>query len=371
MTHISTVRDEVDTIAAGMADALLHRMSPSVKLTDNGHRFRGMSILEMARDLLGAQGVNVRGMERMTLAGQALQFRSMGTADFPSIMANVGNKRLRQAYEQNPASYKIWARRAANALNFKPISVVQMSSAPDLLQVNEHGEFKYGTMSDGSETYALVTHGRIVNLTRQAIVNDDLRAFDVSLAGFGASAARLENRLVYAQLTGNAPLADGIALFDDAHKNLGKGSTSGLQLSSLAMMRSAMRKQVGLQSEILNLSPSFLIVPTALEQDAYQLTSANYVPARAADVSEFRQGGRTSLEPVVEPLLDSVSATAWYAAANNSQIDTVEYCYLDGAEGPQIEVQNGFSVDGMSMKCRLDFAAKAIDFRGLYKANGA
>jgi hypothetical protein len=52
-------------------------------------------------------------------------------------------------------------------------------------------------------------------------------------------------------------------------------------------------------------------------------------------------------------------------------VDTVEYCYLDGAEGPVIESDVGFETDGVSYKCRLDFGAKAIDFRGLYKANGA
>jgi hypothetical protein len=31
----------------------------------------------------------------------------------------------------------------------------------------------------------------------------------------------------------------------------------------------------------------------------------------------------------------------------------------------------GFEVDGMSFKARLDFATKAIDYRGLYRANGA
>jgi hypothetical protein len=49
----------------------------------------------------------------------------------------------------------------------------------------------------------------------------------------------------------------------------------------------------------------------------------------------------------------------------------VEYCYLDGEEGPVIETENGFEVDGVSYKCRLDFAAKPIDHRGLHKANGA
>lgn len=371
MTHISTVRDQQETTAEGMADALLHRMSPTTKLSENGRRFRSMSVLELARELLQGSGLNVRGMDRMALAGQAMQSRGMGVADFSAILANVGNKRMRLAYEENPSSYKAWARRGQDVLDFKPISTVQMSAAPDLLQVREHGEFQYGKMLDGGETYELLTYGRIVALTRQAMVNDDLRAFDAMLTSFGAAAARLENRLVYSQLTGNAPMSDGKALFHADRKNLAIGSTSALQLSSLALMRSTMRQQRGRQSEELNISPRFLIVPAALEQDAYALTSANYVPARAADVNEFRQGGRTGLEPIVEPLLDGVSSSAWYAAANNSQIDTVEYCYLDGADGPVLETKNSFSVDAVSMKCRLDFATKAIDFRGLYKANGS
>ncbi len=47
-------------------------------------------------------------------------------------------------------------------------------------------------MKDGAETYAVVTHGRIVALTRQAIINDDLRGFDRLVSAFGNSARRLE-----------------------------------------------------------------------------------------------------------------------------------------------------------------------------------
>jgi len=359
------------TTAAGMAEALLHRVSPRTLLTDNGRQFRGMTLIEMARETLQAQGVNVRGMDRLSVATEALQYRGMGTSDFSSILANVADKRLRQAYEQSPASYKVWARQAMSLQDFRPVTVAQLSGAPDLLRTNEAGEFKFGAMSDGAETYALLTYGRIIGLTRQAMVNDDLRAFDTALAGFAAAAARLENRLVYAQLTGGAALADGIPLFDSRHKNMLDGATSALQLDALKAMRAAMRQQVGLQSEILDLSPSYLIVPSTLEQTAYQLTSANYVPARAADVNEFRAGGRSSLKPVVEPLLDGVNPATWYAAANYGQADTVEYAYLEGAEGPVIETQNNFQADGMSVKCRLDFAAKAIDYRGMFKGVGA
>lgn len=373
--RVETVRDEAQTRMEGMQEALMSRVDARAKLTDNGRQFRGMSLLELGRDMLHAHGVNTRGLDKMSLATRMLTFRSgtgmNTTSDFSSLMANVANKRLRTGYEENPGTYTRWARRAPNAPDFKSISVVQLSAMPDLLQVNEHGEFKYGTMKDGGETYSLLTFGRIVSLSRQAVINDDLRSFDRLITGFGGSSARLENRLVYAQLTANAAMADGAALFEaTTHKNLGTGAGSALQFSALTAGRTAMRLQKGLQSEELNLAPAFLIAPAALEQTAYQLTSSQYVPAKQSDVNEFRAGGRTALEPIIEPILDANSATAWYLAAQNSQVDTVEYCYLDGAEGPVVESEMGFEVDGISFKCREDFATKTIDHRGLYKANG-
>lgn len=373
-TRVETIRDEVQTRMDGMQEALTVRLDARVQLTDNGRQYRGMSLLELGRDMLERSGVNTRGMDRMQLAGAMLQHRSgglMSTSDFAHIMNNVASRRLRAGYEENQGTYRQWARRAPNAPDFKSINVVQLSAMPDLLKVNEHGEFKYGTMSDAGETYAVTTFGRIIGLTRQAIVNDDLRAFDRLIGGFGGAASRLENRTVYAQLTANPTMGDGTALFHASHKNLGTGAGSALALDGLKAGRTAMRLQKGLAEEELNLSPAFLIVPAALEQVAYQLTSSNYVPAKQADVNEFRTGGRTAVEAVIEPILDANSSTAWYLAASNGQVDTVEYCYLDGAEGPVIDSQNGFEVDGVQFKCRLDFAAKTIDHRGLYKANGA
>lgn len=359
----------------GMVDALHQRINPSAQMTQEGAVYRSMSLIEMAREFFEMHGVNTRGMSRFEVAGHALQFRNggmMGTGDFTSLLANVAGKRLRDAYQENPGTYTLWARRAPDAMDFKPIQAVQMFGAPDLLRTNEHGEFQYGHMQDGGETYAVLTYGRIVTLTRQAMVNDDLRGFDRLIQSFAASARRLENRAVYGQLTANANLSDGVALFDTAiHKNLATGAGSALQFSSLSAGRAAMRLQKGLAGEELNLAPSFLIVPAALEQTAYQLTSSQYTPATTSAINEFRQGGRTSLAPIVEPLLDGSSATSWYLAADSSQGDTVEYCYLGGADGPVIESKPSFSQDGVSFRCRLDFAAKAVDFRGVYCGAGS
>lgn len=362
--RIETVRDQMAVRLAGVEQAIMHRIAPTTQLDDNGRQFRGMSLLEIGRDFLEAHSVNTRGMSRMELAGNMLSYRSggmHGTSDFSSLFANVASKRLRNAYEENPGTYRVWARRAPNAPDFKSMNVVQLSGAPDLLQVNEAGEFKYGTISDAGTSYGVVTYGRIVAMTRQAIVNDDLRAFDRLVTAFGFAAARIENRLAYAQLVG--------ATYDATNSQSGGGSA--LSETSLGTARTMMRKIKGAQNEELNLTPAYLIVPAALEQTAYKLTSSNYVPAQQSAVNEFRTGGRTAVEPVVEPVLDATSATAWYAAASSSAVDTVEYCYLDGAEGPMVETKQGWEVDGVEMKCRLDFAAKAIDNKGLHKSAGA
>lgn len=371
--RIQLVGDEMQVRMAGIEEAMMHRIHAGSTLTDNGRQYRGMSLIEIGRDFLESRGIQTRGMDKLRLATEILHYRSgaHGTSDFANLFANVANKRMRAGYEESAGTYTQWARRAPNAPDFKNISIVQLSGAPDLLQTNEHGEFKYGTMKDAGVTYALVTYGRMVALTRQAIVNDDLRAFERLVSAFGASSSRLENRLVYSQLTANPVMGDGKTLFHADHGNLGLGAPSALQLSAMKTGRTAMRKQKGLANEELNLAPNFLIVPATLEQDAYQLTSSNYVPAKQSDVNEFRTGGRTAVEPIVEPILDGVSETGWYMASSNSQIDTVEYCYLDGAEGPVIETQQGFEIDGVTFKCRLDFAAKAVDHRGLYKGNGA
>ena len=130
-----------------------------------------------------------------------------------------------------------------------------------------------------------------------------------------------------------------------------------------------MAKQTGIDKKtILNVRPTFMLVPTALELTAEQLIAQNLVPARSGDVVP---PSIRSLQPISEPRLDAASTTAWYLVANPAQIDTIEYAYLEGQQGAYIETRNGFDVDGVEIKCRLDFGAKAIDWRGLYKNAGA
>ncbi len=373
-TDVSVVEDERTKLRAAVSSALAHRANPVGKLPDNGAAdFRYMSLGRMAEEVLRREGVNVRSMPMSEIATRSM----LSTSDFANILADASNKRLRQAYMENVPSYQRWARRAPNAPDFKTINVTQLSNAPDLQKVLEGGEFKRGKLSDGKETYQVFTYGRIISISRQAIVNDDLSAFDRIPRSLGAVARRLENTTVYGLLTTNGAMADTGNLFNatavttaGGHANLGTGTGSALSTGAMTTGRAAMRVQKGYAGEVLNIAPAYLILPSALEQTGYQLTSSQFVPSTSSAINEFRAGGRTAVEPIVEALLDGSSTTAWYFAADPGQIDTVEYCYLDGAEGLQLDSQIGFTIDGIDLKARLDFGAAPIDFRGLYKGQG-
>jgi hypothetical protein len=365
VNRVQVTRDAGDTMRRGMQDAIAHRLSPGSELSDVGRGYRGMNLLRMAEEFLTVEGVNVRGWSPSEIAERALHTSS----DFPALMANGMNRRLRSSYDENVPTYRRWARRAPNAPNFKSIDVVQMSALPDLLKVNEGGEVKFGTISDGKVSYVVVTYQRALGISRQTIVNDDLRALERVASGFAAASRRLENRVAYAQLTANAAMPDGVALFHANHGNLA-GAGGLISAATLGTGRTAMRLQKGLANEELNLAPSFLIVPATQEQVAYQYTSSQYVPAKQSDTNEFRSGGRTAVEPIVESILDGNSTTAWYLAASSADVDTVEWCYLEGAEGPQMSSRLGFTIDGVEVKVSLDFGAAVIDHRGLYKNPG-
>lgn len=368
--RIETVTDQTDVRREAMINALSHRIAPSsVTLTDAGRQYRGLTLRELCRDGLEAMGISTRGMSPMQLASAALGMsdvtRAIGTTDLPLIFGGVITRTMRGAYAGAPKTFTRWAKKGTLS-DFRPVTRVAFDAATRLEKVNQDGEYKYGTLTEGGEVIQLATYGKIVPFTRQMIINDDLSALQRMPQFFGRSAANMESDIVYGILTANAALSDGTALFHANHGNLA-GTGAKITIDSLSAGRAAMRTQISPAGELMNIAPQFLLVPAALETTAAQYTSNAYTPTKSADQNVF-QG---LLEPVIESRLDAASTTAWYLAGDPAACDTVEYCYLDGEEGLFTEQSVDFDSDGLKVKGRIDFAAKAIDHRALYKNPGA
>jgi hypothetical protein len=362
------------------------------RAVEMAREYRNFKLIDMAKEALELRGTNPRGMDVTRIAELALQGSSRGreffaggaesTADFPAILANVANKTLRQGYEAYPRTFQPFCRQVT-AQDFKPINRVMLADAPVLQALNEKGEYHRANLTDNNINYALGTYGEIVALTRKVIINDDLQAFTRVPALLGVAAAQLESNTVWGIITSNPAAVyagdkNSTALFHANHANLLTGVASAIDstvansapLTALGKGRGAMRLQKGPQGTPLNLIPRFIAVPTALE--TYMLQLVYPINIASADATKVVPEWVRSLIPVVEPRLDASTngTTGWYLIADPAQIDTVEYCYLEGQQGVYIETKQGFEVDGVEIKARMDFGAAALDYRGLQKNAG-
>lgn len=347
--------------AAAIESALLNRYDTGrFELTEQAREFRSMTLMEIARHCLQARGVRTSGLSKMEIATKALHTSS----DFANILANVATKMLRKGYDSSPKTYEPIVREV-EVPDFKEVSSLMLGGAPDLLKVPEGGEIKFGTIGESAEKYALATYARRVAITRKVIINDDVNAFTRVPELFGKAAADLEGDVVWAIITANANMADGSPLFHANHANLGTaGAPSD---TTFTEMKKMMRLQKGLNGRILNIAPAHVIAPAALEHTVRKLLSTQLLATKASDINTHAG----TMHPIIEPRLDAVSATAWYGAGDKNQIDMLEVAYLQGQRGLFIETKEGWDVDGLEVKARLDFAAADVEYRGLFKNAGA
>jgi phage head maturation protease len=355
-------QDDPALRARQMGEALYSRINPRHELSEPARRYAYSTPVDMAKELLTLRGESTMALSPASLVTRALHT----TSDFPIILGDTVGRVLRDAYEAAPSGIRRLGRQTT-ARDFRAVNKIMLGEAPLLEKLNEHGEIKAGTMAEAREAYKVETWARKIGVTRQVLVNDDLGAFADLARRMGQAAAETEARILVTLLeagSGNGPtLSDGKTLFHADHGNKA-GTGAVISDATLSAARLALRTQKGIEDRTIRVTPRNLLVPPALETTAEKWL-ASIAPATAADVNPFSG----SLSLVVEPRLSS--ATRWYVTADPGEIDGLEFAYLSGAEGPQVESRSGWDVDGVEIRVILDFGAGFIDHRGWFMNAGA
>lgn len=371
---ISVTRAEQDTQRRAMESALILRANPRAKLTDEeremAREYRGMDLSEMAREAIERAGGRARGLNKREIAVAAMNLdrdvavRSgmHSTSDFPNVLASTVNRTLRQAYQLAPRTFVPWCRQSTLP-DFREAARTQLSELSAFQKVKEAAEYKVLSFGDSAEKYSLSKYGGIIPITWEVIINDDTNFIERIPMMIAEEAAATESDIVYGILTGNPNMADAKALFHADHANL--LAATAISDVHLTTARIAMKEQKGPKGRVLNLLPEFLIVGSAKEGEANKYTSASFVAAKASDINP---NFNTSLEVISEA---RITGNKWFLAASPNRVDTIEYSYLEGEEGLFTEQKQGFEVDGLLIKARHVFAAKAIDWRGMTYNPGA
>lgn len=333
---------------------------------------RGRSLMRIAEDCLRAAGQRVDGRRPLELASMALRgvMGAAATGDFPVILENTLHKLLLAAYATAPDTWRRFCA-TGSVSDFRPHPRYRLGSFGAIQTVPEGAEFRNQSIPDArKESITAATKGSMITITRQALINDDMGAFSRLATMLGRAAGLAIEEDVYALLALNSGLGpamnDTNPLFDASHSNISGGAA--LTAAAIDDDRVVLASQTDESNqEILDLRPAVLVVPIGLGSTARTINDAQYDPDSTGALSP------NTVRGLFADIVDTprMTGTRRYLFADPAIAPTLEVAFLDGQQMPYMEMQEGWRVDGVEWKVRLDYAVGAIDYRGAVTDAGA
>jgi len=372
-------------ISAGLDANKLHKgggYSDKAMEAATSKRLRGAGLHALVFAVLAASGQAAASYGRMDndtiraalMADRQLQASGgFSTISLSGILSNVANKVLLDAYNAVESVVPMIARES-DANDFKTRTSYRMTGVGTFEKIGPDGEIKHGTLTEESYTNKVDTRGKMLTLTRQMIINDDLGAFTDLAATLGRMAAIAREKAVFELLLSNPG-----TFYSTGNKNYIEGATTNLGVDGLATGVQTFRDQVDAAGNPVMVSPRILLVPTALEFLAKRLmASVDLNETTTANVPKPTTNPFAGMfKLVVSSWLNAMglagqSSTAWYLFADPRDVASLEVLYLRGQRTPLIESgETDFNVLGMSWRGIYDFGVAMQDKRGSLKSKGA
>jgi hypothetical protein len=294
-----------------------------------------------------------------SLLRQTLSIRGgFSTVSLPNILSDTATKMLVDSLASVPSFWRQFAD-VRSVQNFKETTGYRGLFYGILQKLAGDGEIKHGNISEEEVcSYHVDTFGLQFGITRKQIIDDDLGVFAKTAEGLGRMANRKINDLVA------STMLDGVG---SGHFAAGRGNykttASALSAGALTAAVTAFVKQVDSAGNILDLRPSYLLIPPELQNTAATLLQAETI---ASTSNVLRDLG---LKIIVEPRLSldgfhSLSSESLWFLLGPTNTSPVIVAFLRGMEAPTIEtIEQPADVLGVGFRCYWDFGAALGEFR--------
>lgn len=290
---------------------------------------------------------------------------SLDASTFSNVLGSAITRRMLAEY-RNASEYDGW-RRICNVVpvsDFRTQERTRFGGYGDLPAVNQGGPYLALTSpSDEKATYGATKRGGTEDVTLEMIKNDDAGVIMRLPVKLGRAAKRTLSKFVFDFIRTNPTIYDSVVLFHASHGNLG---AAALDATSLAARRLAMLKQAELSSaDRLGIGPKGILVPLDLQEAAVNLFNRN------------TNNDRTFVNAMtleIIPVWYWTDTNDWALFADPMDIPGLEVGFLDGAEEPQLFVQDNptvgsmFSHDKVTWKIRHIYGGAITDFRAFDKS---
>jgi len=343
------------------------------RVMDLAHQFRDVSLLDICRE-----AARLDGKQSVVGKTELIKASTSGAALSNIFSTNV-NLSLLKSYEETRDSTAGWVGET-DVANFLTQERARLKPGSGLARLARGGESRDVTRSDTVETYRISRFSGSFHVDEQDIIDDHQNALNSQPAELGAAAARIRPQLVYSILLSNPNMADGTPIFDwTARAN--RRTSATFTAATLAQAIGDFRIQTE-DGVTLNILPSHLIVPAALNLSAAQLINSaeTRVPAASAETGTRNVFADQGLTLVTSPWLDNgmtdpaseaaVTGAAgdWYLMDSASPAIEVAYLRSSG-RAPSIRTE-AMPVGryGVSWAVSLDIGAKAVRALSAHKS---
>lgn len=296
---------------------------------------------------------------------KAILKAAFSTIDIADVLTDSANKFLVEGFSGVDDSWRELSA-IGSVSDFKEVSGYRGVGSFRFDKVAPDGHIPHGTISSEGYGNKADTYAKMLGITRQDIINDDLGVLTSVPKGLGRGGALA---LIHAFWT---EFMDNSAFFAAGHNNV---TTGALGLTGLGTAVAKFAKQTDENGDYIFATPQFLVVPTELEPTAMDLYSqTNLVGGSATTFGQNRYVGK--YKPISSPYLSDSrftgnSTTAWYLIANPNDIPVIEVVFLDGQETPTVETADvDFDQLGVQMRGYFDFGVRKQEYRGGVRSTG-
>ena len=292
---------------------------------------------------------------------------SVGTDTFADALGNSMTRRMQQAYRE-AVRWDSWADvvTVAPVNDFRTQERTEIGGFGNLPIVAERGAYVAMTdPSDDKASYAVSKRGGLIEVTMEAIKNDDVGAIRRLPVNGGRAAKRTLYTFVFNFFASNPTIYDSVALYHASHGNLFTTAFSAAQYSA---HRLAMMKQTGRDTaNRMGIDPRMVLCPVDLQE-----TVADAFVRGTNNDKTFVQ----TQNPTIVPVITWTDANDWVTLADPMDIPVLEIGFLDGNREPVLLTQDTptegkvFTNDIISWKIRHTYGGNILvdGFKGTTKA---
>lgn len=340
---------------------------------------------------------------------------AMTTSDFPLMFGQIVDRMLLGNYQMTQPTYPAYAR-VGKVRDFRTVNRFALNGGQDLLQlVPERTEYPMRRLSEARYQYNVQKYGTVLPISWEALIDDQLGAFDDIPMRLAQAARNTEENFV----TGLFTAAGGFntTFFSNTNKNIinttnGASATNpALSIGALQDAWTVLSKQTDVDGNPIVIQAATLVVPPALKVVAQNILNATqlYISASAAGgvpnventTSSPTATGMQQLitqnwmkglvDVVVNPWLPIVDTThgntTWYLFASpQAGRPALEIGFLAGHESPELfmkdlnavrigggavgAAEGDFDTDTVMYKVRAVFGGVVMDPKMAAVSNG-